>query len=224
MTINDNVLVIQKRMKEAQTQSARHSQPNVTLICVSKYHSVDEAKEVYDSGVRHFAENRPEGLIEKKQFLPDDIVWHYIGSLQTRKVKQVINRIDYLHSLDRLKLAKEIQKRAIRPINCFIQVNVSGELSKHGLHPDDVKNFIQEINALDKINVVGLMTMAPKMANENEIRQTFVELRQLSETLTAEMCQLNRPLQLSMGMSNDYDIAIEEGANFVRIGQAFFKG
>ena len=140
--------------------------------------------------------------------------------MQTRKVKQVIDQIDYLHSLDRLSLAEEIEKRATKRVKCFLQVNVSVEESKPGLTKEQALGFVKQLEQFSKIEVVGLMTMAPFTEDETMIRQVFKQLKQLQQ----EVSQLNIPnvpcTELSMGMSNDYEIAVEEGATFVRIGTA----
>lgn len=222
MTIRNNLQSIEGIIANAQQSSALSSN-DVTLICVSKYHSIDEAMTAYNEGVRHFAENRPDGFQEKSAAMPDDIVWHLIGTLQSRKVKDVINEIDYFHALDRLKLAKEIDKRADKVIKCFLQVNVSGEESKHGIAPEEIENFINGVADYPKVEIVGLMTMAPIDADEEAIHQYFANLRQL-RTQVQDMGKAYAPCQyLSMGMSGDYPIAVAEGADFVRVGSAIFN-
>ncbi|WP_241535821.1 YggS family pyridoxal phosphate-dependent enzyme [Indiicoccus explosivorum] len=195
-------------------------QSGIRIIAVTKNVGADRTEEAIRAGIRHIGENRAEGLIEKRGKIDADVSWHFIGSLQSRKVKDVIHLIDFLHSLDRKSLAKEIQKRAERPVNCFVQVNVSGEQSKHGLAPEAVIPFIKELEAYDKIRVIGLMTMAPNTDDEQKIRQTFAGLKKLQ----LEVASLGLPYapctECSMGMSNDYRIAAEEGATFVRIGTA----
>ena len=140
--------------------------------------------------------------------------------MQTRKVKQVIHEIDYLHSLDRMSLAQEIEKRADRVLHCFVQVNVSGEQSKHGLSKEEVIPFIKSLAEMSKIKVVGLMTMAPNTDDEQVIRNVFRNLKNLQQEVVALQLPYAPCTELSMGMSNDYEIAIEEGATFVRIGTA----
>lgn len=222
MTIENNVHTLKEQIKEVQTKSARPSDTDVTLICVSKYHTVAEAQQVYDTGIRHFAENRPEGLFEKKSQLSADIVWHYIGSLQTRKVKDVINEITYFHALDRLKLAEEIQKRAKGVIKCFVQVNVSGEESKHGIKPSELFAFVDELKAYDKIQIIGLMTMAPIDASLTDCQTYFEQLRQYRDQLQEYTNDTHFCKELSMGMSRDFIPAIQAGATFIRVGTAFF--
>lgn len=208
---------IEYAIQQAQQRST-HSAQTVQLIAVTKTLTPEQTKQVVASGLHHLGENRPEGLLSKLDVLPDTTVWHYIGSLQTRKVKDVINHIDYLHSLDRISLANEIEKRASRPVKCFIQVNVSGEPSKHGMAPEEVKPFLDEMQSFSNVQPVGLMTMAPFKATEEEIRGYFSLLRELRNTLQAQGYTTIQ--ELSMGMSEDYQIAVEEGATCVRIGTA----
>lgn len=150
------------------------------------------------------------------------IEWHFIGTLQSRKVKDMINEIACLHSLDRLSLAKEIQKYRQEPLPCFIQVNVSEEESKHGLNVEEVIPFIEALKRYPIIEVIGLMTMAPHTDDENVIRDCFKKLKQLQTTISISGFAKNC-LMLSMGMSNDYQIAIEEGATHIRLGSVLFQ-
>lgn len=193
---------------------------NVQIIAVTKEVSVERTQEAIAAGLTHLGENRPEGLNRKLSAIQAHVNWHYIGSLQTRKVKQVINSIDYLHSLDRLSLAEEIEKRAVKPVKCFIQVNVSGEESKHGLSMEEVLPFVKSLKSFTKVEVVGLMTMAPNTEDEALIRTVFKQLKQCQQQI-AEQGFAHAPCtELSMGMSNDFEIAVEEGATFVRVGTA----
>lgn len=204
--------------------NSRRDRVDLRVIAVTKYVSVEQAAKVVSLGYKNLGENRPEGLIEKQDALQDeDIIWHFIGSLQSRKVKKVINRIDYLHSLDRLSLAKEIEKRAEKTIPCFVQVNVSGEDSKSGVSPSELEDFIQSLSAFSKIHVIGLMTMAPIDADETAVRHYFKDLKKLQEKVAQMELESAPCTELSMGMSQDYPIAIEEGATFIRVGSAFFK-
>lgn len=217
--IRENLEIIQQRIEGAKNRAGRQHD-HIQIIAVTKQVSVERTKEVLNAGLIHLGENRPEGLLAKKESIQDQAVWHYIGTLQSKKVKKVINEIDYLHSLDRMSLAEEIEKRAIKPVKCFVQANVSGEESKHGLSKEEVIPFIQSLEKFSKIQVVGLMTMAPNTDNEEIIRKVFRDLKELQQ----EVMKLNLPYapcqELSMGMSNDYEIAIEEGATFIRIGTA----
>lgn len=216
--IEKKLEIIQNKIEQAKKRSG--FQQDVKIIAVTKEVDVARTEEAIEAGLLHLGENRPEGLELKLQSIKSDVAWHYIGSLQTRKVKQVINEIDYLHSLDRLSLAEEIEKRASKTVKCFVQANVSGEESKHGLTKEQTLEFVKQLEQFSKIEVVGLMTMAPFTEDESIIRRVFQQLKQLQQ----EVVQLNLSnvpcTELSMGMSNDYEIAIEEGATFVRIGTA----
>ncbi|SOB92492.1 hypothetical protein SAMN05880501_101506 [Ureibacillus xyleni] len=216
--ISDNLITIQNKIENAKTTS--HQTQDVKIIAVTKQVTVERTLEALDAGLIHLGENRPEGLLAKKGEINNKAIWHYIGSLQTRKVKQVINEIDYLHSLDRISLAEEINKRAEKPINCFVQANVSGEESKHGLSTEEVIPFIHSLAKYDKIHIVGLMTMAPNTEDESVIRKVFRDLKNLQTEVMNLGLDYAPCKELSMGMSNDYEIAVEEGATFVRIGTA----
>lgn len=205
---------------EEMTNKLNQIKTGIEIVAVTKQVGVDRTQEAVDAGIRHLGENRPEGLKEKHAAIQGDVVWHYIGSLQSRKVKEVIGLIDYLHSLDRLSLAKEIQKRAEKPVNCFVQVNVSGEDSKSGFAMEEVMDFIESLKQYDKIKVVGLMTMAPHTDDDTMLQATFKGLKNLQHQI-AEKAWPHAPCtELSMGMSNDYLIAAQEGATFVRVGTA----
>nr|WP_276523174.1 YggS family pyridoxal phosphate-dependent enzyme [Lysinibacillus fusiformis] len=210
--LNDLIAAAEKRVNREGN--------NVQIIAVTKEVSVERTQEAIEAGLTHLGENRPEGLNRKLSAIQAHVNWHYIGSLQTRKVKQVINSIDYLHSLDRLSLAEEIEKRAVKPVKCFIQVNVSGEESKHGLSMEEVLPFVESLKSFTKVEVVGLMTMAPNTEDEALIRTVFKQLKQCQQQI-AEQGFAHAPCtELSMGMSNDFEIAVEEGATFVRVGTA----
>ncbi|WP_394232597.1 YggS family pyridoxal phosphate-dependent enzyme [Niallia oryzisoli] len=219
MKVAENLQTINETIAKACEQSNR-SPEEIKIIAVTKYVSIERAKEALDSGIVDLGENREEGLTAKWEALQDKPTWHFIGSLQTRKVKNIIDKVDYIHSLDRLSLATEINKRANKKIKCLVQVNVSGEESKHGLAPEEVMSFIDELKQYSNIEIAGLMTMAPFTEDKNFLRQCFSKLKNIQ--LDIQRLELkNAPCtELSMGMSNDYAIAIEEGATMVRIGTA----
>ncbi|MGG5253028.1 YggS family pyridoxal phosphate-dependent enzyme [Neobacillus sp. SM06] len=219
MKVAAKLEAIQQQIADACFKVHRNPE-EVRLIAVTKYVSTKRAQEALDAGVCELGENRDDGLLEKWSLLKDKPVWHFIGSLQTRKVKNIIDKIDYIHSLDRISLAEEIQKRSPKKIKCLVQVNVSGEESKHGLHPDEVIPFIEQLQAFDKIGIVGLMTMAPLTNDEEVLRNCFRLLRELREQVKARQFAFAPCDHLSMGMSNDFHIAVEEGATMVRIGTA----
>ena len=200
--------------------------PTPKIVAVTKFTDIDTMRELYQLGYHHFAENRPQVFLEKYNALEDikeNIHWHFVGNLQTRQVRDIINLLDYVHSLDRPSLAKEINKRANQPIKCFVQVNVSGEDSKSGLSPDELEEFIISLAQYPKVHVIGLMTMAPYEATEEALHRYFAHLRKLRDQVAAMDLSYAPCQHLSMGMSRDYPIAVEEGADFIRIGSALFK-
>jgi len=219
MRVIENLKHIRVNIEDACKLSGRNSE-DVTIIAVTKYVSEERAQEAVEAGILHLGENRDEGLLNKWSHLGDKPTWHYIGTLQTRKVKNVIDKIDYLHSLDRLSLAKEIDKRASQKVKCFVQVNVSGEESKHGIAPEAVVEFIKDLNQFENIQVEGLMTMAPHTDDEVQLRECFRKLKTLQKEIQQLQLAYSPCGELSMGMSNDYQIAVEEGATMVRIGSA----
>ncbi|MBM7659442.1 pyridoxal phosphate enzyme (YggS family) [Bacillus mesophilus] len=222
MTVKDNLNTIQQRIEHACSKANRNP-GEIKLIAVTKYVTVEQANEALQAGVLHIGENRDEGLLQKKKHLGEEPKWHFIGSLQTRKVKNIINEVDYIHSLDRISLAEELNKRANHSVKCFVQVNTSGEESKHGMSPDHVVPFIKELAPYQNIHVVGLMTMAPNTDDETVIRECFARLRDLKKDVQALKLQYASCEELSMGMSNDFELAIEEGATFIRVGTSLFE-
>ena len=220
LNVRENLRQINEQINEACKRAGRHPD-DVSVVAVTKYVSIERALEAKDAGILHFGENRDQGLLEKQAAITDEnISWHFIGSLQTRKVKSVIQTIDYLHSLDRMSLANEIEKRADHTVRCFVQVNTSLEESKHGLKSEDVIPFVKQLADFKQIEIAGLMTMAPFTDDHTVIRNCFKTLKNLQEKVK-HLNQVNAPCQhLSMGMSNDFEIAIEEGATFVRIGSS----
>lgn len=222
MNLVENADLVRQQVETARNKANRQDQVNV--IAVTKYVDVATTEALVKTGIQHIGENRVDKFLEKYQALKDyDLTWHLIGSLQRRKVKDVINLIDYFHALDSVKLAQEIQKRAEHPIKCFLQVNISGEESKHGFAPDELDDVLAEIAQLDKIEIVGLMTMAPFEASQEELQDIFSKTHQLQKQLEKKQLK-NMPFsELSMGMSRDFEVAIANGATYVRIGTSFFK-
>lgn len=198
-------------------ERAGRTPSELTLIAVTKYVTMEQTREVFDLGIKDLGENRVNVALNKIPFL-EAATWHFIGPLQSRKVKDIVNDIDYFHALDRLKVAKEMNKRLNKTLDCFIQVNVSGETSKGGIAPDQLFDFIDALKPFEHIRVVGLMTMAPHIDDQDKIRAVFRQLRELRDKVMA--CRFNHaPCQfLSMGMSQDFTLAILEGATHLRIG------
>ncbi|GAM14236.1 YggS family pyridoxal phosphate-dependent enzyme [Mesobacillus selenatarsenatis] len=219
MKVRENLEVIQNQIADACNKAGRNPE-EIKIIAVTKYVSPERAQEAIDAGVIHLGENRDEGLLDKIGQIEDRPVWHFIGTLQTRKVKNIIEHVTYIHSLDRLSLAKEINKRSDSKVRCLIQVNASGEESKHGLKPDDVIGFVQELKQFSNIEISGLMTMAPLTEDEQLIRDCFRTMKRLQADIQSRKLEFAPCNELSMGMSNDFQIAVEEGSTMVRIGTA----
>jgi PLP dependent protein len=219
MKVSENLEVIQSQIAEA-CKKANRSHEEIKIIAVTKYVSAERAHEAIEAGVVNLGENRDEGLLEKISQIKDKPIWHFIGTLQTRKVKNIIEHVTYIHSLDRLSLAKEIDKRAASKVNCLIQVNASGEESKHGLELEDVFDFVSELKQYPNILVSGLMTMAPNTEDEQVIRDCFKKMKNLQREIQSLSLDYAPCNELSMGMSNDFQIAVEEGSTMVRIGTA----
>ncbi|OTN77266.1 YggS family pyridoxal phosphate enzyme [Enterococcus sp. 8G7_MSG3316] len=222
--ISENLHKIQQEIQDSCALVSRQAS-EVRLVAVTKSVDTETTRILLEAGAEDCAENRVEQLLSKKQALKDypHVKWHFIGNLQRRKVKSIINEIDYFHALDSLRLAQEIQKRAEQPINCFVEVNVSQEASKQGIAVEEVEGFIHDLASLDQIRVVGLMTMAPLDASSSQRHQLFKTLKQIQQRI-ADLQLTHAPcLETSMGMSNDFPEAIQEGATFIRVGTALFQ-
>ena len=195
---------------------------NVTLVGATKYGDVNDLRALFQAGVSNFGENRVDSFLSKYEALKDlDVSWCFIGHLQRNKAKEVVNKIDYLHSLDSLELAKAINKYRDKPLNCFIEVSINLEENKNGVLYYKVKEFINKCLEYPKVNIVGLMMMAKANSSVDSLHEQFGKLRQLKEEISKEL-NIELPY-LSMGMSDDYLIAIEEGATHIRLGRLLFK-
>jgi PLP dependent protein len=219
MKVAENLIHIRQQISHA-CQKVNRTPDEVKLIAVTKYVSTERASEALEAGIINLGENRDEGLLAKWDVLGDKPLWHFIGTLQTRKVKNIIDKVEYIHSLDRISLAEEINKRAVKKMKCLVQVNVSQEESKHGLAAEEAIDFIKKLQPYENISVEGLMTMAPFTEDEEQLRSCFRSLKELRDQI--QNCNLDFApcTELSMGMSNDFEIAIEEGATMIRIGTA----
>lgn len=206
-------------------EKAGRNRDEVTLIAVSKTKPVEVLQEAYDLGVRVFGENKVQELVDKYEALPKDIRWHMIGHLQTNKVKYIIGKVEMIHSVDSLKLAETIEKESAKK-NCItkilVEVNVAEEESKFGLHMEEVIPFIEKISTFEHIQLCGLMTIAPFVENSEENRTIFANLHKLSVDIMGKNIDNRNVSVLSMGMTNDYEVAIEEGATMVRVGTGIF--
>lgn len=222
--LQQNIKHLSQRIEKAAKKSGR-SREDIALIAVSKNIDVQTAAMAADLGIKDFGENRVQELKVKADALPG-VRWHMIGRLQTNKVKDVVGRTVLIHSLDRWRLAEELNKRAAfvgSEVPALLQVNIAGEEQKAGLKPGEVKSFLESVGQLENLRIYGLMTMAPFTDKPEETRPVFSQLRKLRETLRARDFANVDLRYLSMGMSSDFEIAIEEGANLVRVGTALFK-
>lgn len=223
--IRENIESIRKRIADAAKRAGRDVD-DIKLISVTKTVDVDKVVEAIAAGALDAGENKPQELARKYEVLGDKIRWHQIGSLQTNKVKYIIDKVCIIHSLDREGLAEEIDKRANkagRVIDCLVQVNISGEESKHGMSREEVEPFVRLVaEKYPNIKIKGLMTMAPFDAERDEIRKVFRELKGLSDEINNMNIGNVEMKELSMGMTNDFEIAVEEGATMVRVGTAIF--
>ena len=222
--LKENLYQVQENMKEACRRSGR-AESDVTLIAVSKTKPLPMLEEVYSLGIRDFGENKVQELVDKAEQLPDDIRWHMIGHLQRNKVKYIVDKVYMIHSVDSLRLAEEISKEAVKRgiiVNILIEVNVAGEESKFGVTPEDTPGLVQEISHLPGILVRGLMTIAPFVENAEDNRIFFSALKKLYVDITNKNIDNVRMDYLSMGMTGDYEVAIEEGASCVRVGTGIF--
>lgn len=222
--LKENLEQVEYNIRKACRRSGRDP-GEVTLIAVSKTKPAETLKEAYDLGVRIFGENKVQELVEKYDVLPGDIQWHLIGHLQRNKVKYVIDKAALIHSVDSLRLAQTIEKEAAKhglTAHILIEVNVAREESKFGVFPEEVEELVQQIGSLSHIQVDGLMTIAPFVEDPEENRPVFRELRKLSVDIDKKKVDNVNMSVLSMGMTNDYQVAIEEGATMVRVGTGIF--
>lgn len=182
-------------------------------------------QEIYDTGCRDFGENKVQELVDKYESMPKDIRWHMIGHLQRNKVKYIIDKVSLIHSVDSLRLAETIEKEAAKKdkiIDILIEVNIAREESKFGVFPEDLTELIEKISQFKHVRVKGLMTVAPNVENAEENRSIFEKMHKLSVDIASKNIDNSTMSILSMGMTNDYEIAIEEGATMVRVGTAIF--
>ena len=224
MDVKDNLKSVQASIEQARQNSCEKQE--VTLVAVTKTIDVGPMKEVLKEGVACFGENKVQEILSKYEKFPDTVKWHLIGTLQSNKVKYIIDKVEMIHSLDRISLAKEIDRRAKEigvVMKCLIQVNISQEESKHGLDKAEALKFIEEVaQNFSHIQVLGLMGMAPFVEDAEEARPYFRQLKGLFEEAKNLNLGTGQMKYLSMGMTNDYTVAIEEGTNMVRVGTGIF--
>ena len=222
--LKDNLIEVEEHIKKACEKSGRNPE-DVCLVAVSKTKPKDMLMEVYDCGIRQFGENYVQEMVDKADTLPNDITWHMIGHLQRNKVKYVVGRAALIHSVDSERLAVAISDEAVKKglvQDILIEVNVAGEENKFGFTPENVFPELEKMAALPNIKIRGLMTSAPFVENPEENRKYFRQLKQLSVDINAKNIDNIYMDTLSMGMTNDYVVAVEEGATMVRVGTAIF--
>ena len=222
--IRENICQVEDNIRKACKNSGREVQ-DVTLIAVSKTKPVSMLQEAYDCGCRHFGENKVQELVDKYEQLPKDIKWHMIGHLQRNKVKYIVDKAYLIHSVDSLRLAEEISKEAQKKgvtAHILIEVNIAAEETKFGTTREEAVALVKEIAHLPSIQVEGLMTIAPYVENPEKNRQYFADLYQLSVDINRENIDNISMGVLSMGMTGDYGVAVEEGSTYVRVGTGIF--
>lgn len=222
--LKENLEAVEANIQAACERAGR-DRSEVTLIAVSKTKPVETLQEAYDLGVRIFGENKAQELAGKHEVLPDDIHWHMIGHMQRNKVKYIVDKVDLIHSVDSIRLAETIEKEAEKrniTVNILIEVNVAKEESKYGLMPEEVEEFVDKLSDFPHLYVKGLMTIAPFVDDPEENRPIFAHLRKLSVDIAKKNVDNMSMGILSMGMTNDYQVAIEEGATMVRVGTGIF--
>ncbi len=222
--VKENLEEVKKRIFKACKRAGRNPE-EVTLIAVSKTKPADMITEAYNSGARDFGENKVQELTEKCLILPGDIRWHMIGHLQRNKVKQVVGMTALIHSVDSIRLAEQIQEEAAKKnvtVDILLEVNVAKEESKFGFNLDEAESAISEIATFQHVKIKGLMTIAPFVENPEENRPVFQKLNQLYIDMQRKNIDNVNMTVLSMGMTGDYEVAIEEGATLVRVGTGIF--
>ncbi len=224
MMLKENLAEVEKNICAACERAGR-SREEVTLIAVSKTKPVEMLKEIYAEGIRDFGENKVQELSMKYEEMAKDIRWHMIGHLQRNKVKSVVGKTSLIHSVDSYRLAEEIniqakKKNMIVPI--LVEVNIAEEESKFGIHKEDAIQLVQEIATLDNLKIEGLMTIAPNVSDPEDNRDYFRTIRQLSVDITTKNIDNVTMNVLSMGMTGDYTVAIEEGSTMIRVGTGIF--
>ncbi|MBD5547483.1 MAG: YggS family pyridoxal phosphate-dependent enzyme [Lachnospiraceae bacterium] len=210
---------------EAACQNAGRNREEVVLIAVSKTKPVSMLMEAYEYGCREFGENKVQELVEKYEIMPKDIKWHMIGHLQRNKVKYVVGKAALIHSVDSLKLAEEISREAVKKqvdVSVLIEVNIAGEDTKFGVAAKNAEQLVRDAASLPGLHIKGLMTIAPFVMNPEENRQYFARLKQLAVDINQKNIDNVNMNVLSMGMTGDYMVAIEEGASYVRVGTGIF--
>ena len=222
--IEENMEIVKQKIAQA-CEKAGRSMDEVTLIAVSKTKPVPALLEAYEAGAREFGENKVQELVDKLPMLPADVRWHMIGHLQRNKVKYIVDKVALIHSVDSFRLAEEISREAVKKqteVDILVEVNMAEEESKFGVSAKEAPALVEEISKLPAIHIKGLMTIAPYVENAEENRKYFQRLKQLSVDIAQKNIDNVSMNVLSMGMTGDYGVAVEEGATYVRVGTGIF--
>lgn len=222
--VKENLIQVRENIKKACEKAGRNPE-DVTLIAVSKTKPVPMLQEAYDAGSRDFGENKVQEIMDKYPVLPSDICWHMIGHLQRNKVKYIVDKVTLIHSVDSLRLAQEISSQAEKKqveVDILVEVNIAQEESKFGISREEAIRLVEDISGLPHIHVKGLMTIAPFVENPEDNRKYFRQIRELSVDIEQKNIDNVNMSVLSMGMTGDYMVAIEEGATMVRVGTGIF--
>ena len=224
MGLEERIRILESSVQEAIDKS-NYGKRDVDIVAVTKTIPVQLMREAIACGLVHLGENRVQELSHKMGKMDERVKWHMIGHLQRNKVKYIIDKVSLIHSLDSIRLAKEISDRAIKnkkTIDCLIQINTGDEDNKYGLHIDECESFLETLQDLEGIQVRGLMAVTPFFADPEKSRPYFRQMKAIYDTIAEKKYKNTKIDYLSMGMSNDYQVAIEEGATMVRIGSLFF--
>lgn len=224
MNILENIQSIKANIASCALKSGR-SPNSIKLIAVSKTVSVENIQEAINAGIDALGENRVQEAISKQPYIKNNVEWHLIGHLQRNKVRYVVGRFHLIHSLESFNLAKAINDRALQNesvVNTLLEINISGEKTKFGINPGEARDFLLAVSDFSNLRVKGLMTVAPYADNPEEVRTYFKKMKSIYDSLAKLKLDNIDMIYLSMGMTNDYQVAIEEGANMVRIGTGIF--
>jgi hypothetical protein len=224
MDIKENLNIVRKNIEAACAACGRET-GEVKLIAVSKTKPLSMLEEAYTDGCRDFGENKVQELVDKYEAMPKDIRWHMIGHLQRNKVKYIVDKVFLIHSVDSLRLAQEIEKEAAKKgvsVNILVEVNVAEEESKFGMTASETVSLVEEIAKLPHIRIKGLMTIAPYVEDSEENRRYFAKLKQIYVDIIHKNIDNVFMEELSMGMTGDYEVAITEGATYIRVGTGIF--
>ena len=222
--IKENLKYIEDEIKKV-CEKKNIDKNTCTLIAVSKTKPIELIKEAYDYGIRDFGENKVQEILEKYEQLPKDIRWHMIGHLQTNKVKMILDKVEYIHSIDSLKLASVIDKEAKKKgivVKGFLELNIVGEETKFGFSVEELNSIVEELAVFGNLKIIGLMIVAPFVDIAEKNREIFKKMKKIAVDINAKKIHNVEISELSMGMSGDYLVAIEEGSTFVRVGSSIF--